>query len=116
VFSNENEYFYELEFRQDLPMRQLAWGWDYQSRGARPFYRANELSVFNPGEGDLDVFIETTRWLGVTMGLGVDNVFDVVETNERVFYDTDRNGPITAYELRDRQFGQQYVFRISGAF
>jgi hypothetical protein len=115
-FSNEDEYFYELEFRQDLPRLKLAWGWDYQSRGARPAFRADELNVFNKGEGDLDVFVETTRWFGVTLGLGVDNVFDVVETNERTFYELSRNGAVTAYELRDRQFGQQYIVRVSGAF
>lgn len=116
VFSNEDEYYYELDFRQDLPRLQLAWGWDYQSRGARPAYRADELNVFNKGEGDLDVFVETTRWFGVTLGLGVDNVFDVVETNERAFYDVSRNGAVLRRELRDRQFGQQYVLRVSGAF
>jgi hypothetical protein len=115
-FTDEADWEYSLDFRQDLPARRLAWGWDYFSEGELQFFRADELQVFDSGEGDFDAFIETTRWGVVTLRFSVDNIFDAVDTNERFFFqDTRASGVIERQELRDRRFGRFYSIRVSGS-
>lgn len=116
-FSDESDYFYSLDFRQDLPERRMAWGWDYQSNSRRYYFRADELQIYDNGEGDLDLFVETSRWGGVTLQFRVDNVFNLTETTERRFFDGLRGqGELEAIELRDRAWGPFYLVRLSGSF
>ncbi len=117
-FTAEPDWRYTLDFRQDLPRRRVSWGWDYAAIGERQFFRLDEAQIFDKGEGDLDVFVETTRWGGVTLRFGVDNVFDTVDTNERLFFEgsSRASGVVDRVELRNRRFGQFYTVRVSGTF
>jgi hypothetical protein len=117
AFANENTWGYYFEFRQDLPEHQMAWGWDYASGSEYSAFRVSELQVRDGGEGDLDFFVETTRWGDVTLRLGVDNIFNQVRTLERFIYDGTRaDGDLDRIDLRDQQSGQFVYLRMSGSF
>jgi len=116
-FQRDEDWDYHLDFRQDLPRQDLAWGWDYGRSGSESTFRANQTQVWSYGPGDLDMFIETTRFDGMTVRFGVDNIFDQDIKRQRVFYDGLRSsGIITGREQRDRNWGQLYRLSVSGTF
>jgi hypothetical protein len=114
-FSYESDWWWRVDVRQDLPGLGAAWGFDYGESGDWTAYRADEEQTFNEGRGNLDMFVETTRWGGVTLRLGVDNLFDATETTERRFFEDLRgSSPLEAIEFRERSFGPYYSIRVSG--
>jgi hypothetical protein len=116
IFSDEPNWSYNIDFRQDFPARRFSWGWDYAADAEYRTHRVDELQVFDSGEGDLDAFIETKRWGGVTLRFTVDNIFDNEDTNERFFFQDSRaSGVLERKELRSRHFGRFYTIRISGS-
>jgi outer membrane receptor protein involved in Fe transport len=119
VFASESEYGWNIDFRQDLPGLKLAWGGDY-SGGGSPYYnfRLDEIFTGNSGEGDLDLFIETTRFFGVTMRAQVDNLGDQEITGDRRFFTPNRFPPgvFTREELRTLTRGPVYTFSVTGTF
>lgn len=115
-FRLDNEYAYAVEFRQDLQAARFAWGWDLRSRGERPNFKVNEL-VIEDEENELNVFVETTRWLGLKINLAAQNVFDVAEKRDRVLYAGRRGlSPVERRELRWRERGFRVALEISGSF
>ncbi|MBL4544870.1 MAG: hypothetical protein JKP95_03655 [Oceanicaulis sp.] len=48
----------------------MAWGWDYFYLSDRSHYRVSRFTNIQSPAGDLDVYVETTRWFGLTTRLG----------------------------------------------
>jgi hypothetical protein len=116
IFSDEPNWTYNIDFRQDVPSRQFSWGWDYAADAEYRSHRVDELQVFDSGESDFDAFIETKRWGGVTVRFSVDNFFDIEDTTERLFFEDSRASDVLLRnELRSRHFGRFYTIRISGS-
>jgi hypothetical protein len=134
-FSGHNDWEYSFDFRQDLPSLQLAWGAEYNRDDLRTVYRVTETQSFGPLDGFLDLYLETTRFMGVTMRFQVGNAAEATFTRRSDRYglvtdptDIDGDGEIgyvptvrtTAApdfsEIRLRQMGRFYSLRISGSF
>ena len=116
AFQLENEYAYTVDFRQDFEAARVAWGWDVRERGERPSYKVNELDVADD-ETEFNVFVETTRWLGLKTRLSAVNILDLAETRERTIYEAERElSPIERREFRSRERGFRFELEISGSF
>ena len=116
-FSNIREWEARLDFRQTFPQRQLAWGWDYYWLSDGDVYRAQELRHYGFTDGDLDVYVETTRWDGITARLGVNGAFMNGEDRERIFYNGSRaTGAVTGIENQNGSNGPQFYVELRGTF
>ncbi|WP_417496064.1 TonB-dependent receptor plug domain-containing protein [Maricaulis sp.] len=117
AFSGTREWELGLDYRQTFPAQQLAWGWDYHWVSDGEVYRAQEFRLYDNTDGDLDLYIETTRWGGVTTRLGVDGVLNTGDKRERVFYDGSRAaGLVTNTEYRTESSGSIWYLRVRGTF
>ena len=117
--ADEEEWTYYFEFRQDIPEWKMAWGWDYFSAGPSQAFRLDEIQSEDIGEGDLDIFVETTGLLGgLLVRLGVDNIGDMPEDEERRFFAPNRlpGGVFTGTEFRRETSGPIVNLTIAGAF
>src|SRR5262249_47538670 len=73
----ETEYDWSIDFRQDIPAWKVAWGGNYSSIGPNTAWRVDRTELTDPGEGDLDLFLETTRFLGgALIRITAANLFD----------------------------------------
>jgi len=116
-WSGIREWELSLDFRQTFPERRMAWGWDYHWFSDGEVFRAQEYRQFDNTDGDLDVYVETTRWLGLTVRAGVDGVFNNGDDRRRVFYDGSRaDGIIDAVEYRNISNGQLVYLRFQDTF
>ncbi len=116
-FSGCREWEFALDFRQTFPEQQLAWGFDYHWVTDGEVFRAQEYRVQGSTDGDLDLYLETTRWGGVTARLGVDAVFNNGDDRERVFYAGSRAGGIVrATEFRNESMGTTWYLQVRGTF
>ncbi|WP_417483258.1 TonB-dependent receptor plug domain-containing protein [Maricaulis sp.] len=116
-FSGTREWELGLDFRQTFPAHQLAWGWDYHWVTDGEVFRAQERRLHGNTDGDLDLYVETTRWGGVTTRLGVDGVLNNGDDRERVFFAGSRAaGVVDAIEHRNENTGATWYLRVRGTF
>lgn len=112
-------YDWNIDFRQDLPQLKLAWGGDYSQSGRYPYFRLDETQAFTYGPGDLDLFIETTHFDGVTVRLAADNLGVQESRLDRRFFSPNRfpGGTFTSREFqRLTNVTPMYTLSVSGAF
>jgi hypothetical protein len=115
-FRDENHYAFGVNFRQDLEAARVAWGWDVRNRAERQLFKVNELDIRDEGT-EFNVFIETTRWLGLKIRLSGENLLDFEQLRNRTIYTGERElTPIDRRELQDRTDGRRVILRISGSF
>jgi outer membrane receptor protein involved in Fe transport len=117
--SKQQEYDWSIDFRQDVPSMKFAWGGDYASAGAIPEYRHERIEIADPGEGDLDLFIETTALLGgALVRLTAENVFNQEREVDRRFYLPNRipPGAFSSTEERISTYGATVTLTVAGAF
>jgi hypothetical protein len=116
-WSGVREWEFRVDYRQSFPEHQLAWGWDYFWLSDGEVFRANEYRTHGFTDGDLDLYIETTRWGGVTSRLGVNAVINNGDDRERIFYDGSRAaGIVQAVEHRNESMGPSWYAQIRGTF
>lgn len=120
VFTGIREWEARLDFRQTFPEQQWAWGWDYYWLSNGKVFRANELQQQGFADGDFDIYIETTRWLGVTTRLGADYVFDNGQDLRRYIFDPDQGGRqggvVDFIEDRNTSEGATIYIQMRGTF
>ena len=116
-FSGYNEWELGLDYRQTFPAQQIAWGWDYHWYSDSEVFRAQEYRVQGTTDGDLDLYVETTRWGGVTTRLGVNEVIGNGDDRQRVFFDGSRaSGVVTGTEYRNENYGATWYLQVRGTF
>lgn len=116
-FRDENEYAYSIDFRQDFPAMELAWGWAVKERAERPRFKVNELDVYDEKDPVIDLFMETTRWWSVKLGFEINNLLDLTALRNRAIY-TGRRGlsTIGRREIERYSLGRRFILTISGSF
>ena len=94
----------------------MAWGWTLISRGERPLFKVNELEVYDETP-DLNMFIETTRWLGIKVRLSTQNVLDTPGSRNRTVFTGQRDlSPIRFREVRERYRDKSVTLTFSGVY
>lgn len=117
--SSEQEYDWSIDFRQDVPSMKFAWGGDYSSAGPVPDFRHERIEIADPGEGDLDMFVETTAFLGgALVRVTAENIFNQERDVERRFFTPNRIPPGVFSSTEDRvsTFGPTVTVTVAGAF
>ncbi len=116
VLSGEREWRFTVEFRQDFTEQRWAWGWDVDVFANEPFFGLDELDI-QRSTTDFDAFIETTRFGGLRIRLGAENLFNQGRDRRRtVFAGSRADAPIGFEEIRQRDNGRQVFVTISGTF
>jgi hypothetical protein len=116
LFLNENRYSLLVDFRQDFETAQFAWGWNYASRADRPLFKVNEFDVYDE-TAESNIFVETTRWLGLKIRITGQNILDEIESRDRTVYVAERDlSPVDFQEIRDTTNGTRIMLTFSGAF
>ncbi len=115
-FEVESQYAFAVDFRQDFSASRMAWGWDVRTRSERPIFRVNELDIGDDGT-EFNMFIETTRWFDVKIGLIAGDILDAPEKRDRTIYEGLRDlSPVESRELRSRFRGFRVDLTVSGNF
>lgn len=116
-FRDENAYAWSIDFRQDLAASEVAWGWAVKERADRPRFKVNELDVYDEVEPVVDLFVESTRWWGVKLGLEINNLLDLTALRDRTIYAGRRGlSGIDRREVERYSLGRRYTLTISGSF
>ena len=108
-----------IEFRQDIPDLKLAWGGDYTFPGGEAYaFRLNEIQRRDFDHGDLDIFVETTYWSGMTVRFAIDNIGDSPSWLDRRFYSPSRltSNVVSSREFREQTSGPLFQLSVSGSF
>ncbi len=104
-----------VEFRQDLPTRQMAWGFSYQAPLEGPFYFVDEISVNRDGRA-WNAFVETTRYFGLKTSLALEGIGKRIFSRERQFFDPDRGGEFQGSQFISRDRGMFVTLTAAGQF
>ena len=115
-FNGNTIYFYELNFRHDIPKTDWAWGINYERFEDAPVFRRNVRRYFTQPQGFSWAFIEHKDVFGMTASLFYANLTDSDDDFQRIEYTPDRNGTIRQIEDRSRNFGGILTLRLQGSF
>ena len=114
--NNENRYAFDVSFRQDFEVARFAWGWNLRKRGNRFEFKVDELAEHEDGL-EANVFVETTRWLGLKMRLDAKNLTDFHQFRYRDIYTGERDlSVLDRIEIRDRTDGVRVLLTLAGTF
>ena len=102
-----------VNFRQDLTSVQSSWGVNYTSFENNQFFFGNEASDRRNG-GQVEVFVETTRYLGVKSRVALKGVGGRNFRTERLFFAPDRSGAFIGSEIVDRDRGMFITLTVEG--
>jgi len=115
-FDAESQFAFAVDFRQDFSAARTAWGWDVRTRSERPIFRVNELDIGDDGT-EFNIFIETTRWFDLKIGLIAGDILDAPEKRDRTIYEGLRDlSPVESRELGNRYRGFRVDLTVSGNF
>jgi hypothetical protein len=115
-FNDSTIYFYELNFRHDIPSTNWAWGLNYETFDEAPTFRRNVRRYFQQPQGFAWGFIEHKDIFGMTGTVFYGNLLDSDDTFQRIQYVPDRTGVIDRIEDRSRNFGGILTLRLQGSF
>lgn len=116
VFRDENRHAVIADFRQDFEALRLSWGWKAALRAERPLFKVNELDIYDE-DPNVDIFVETTRWLGMKMRLEGLNLLNRTQLRDRTVYFGERgNSPVLFRERRHLTAGSRVMLILSGSF
>lgn len=118
--AGNKDWAYVVNFRQNLPGIQSAYGAALIQWAGRDEYRRAETFHYVRHTPRLDLFFETTAVKPMTMRLFVNNLLVSYENRTRVFYTTDRTSVVQRIEERRSGGGPEasraFGFQVSGRF
>ncbi|WP_238934613.1 TonB-dependent receptor plug domain-containing protein [Maricaulis parjimensis] len=105
-FAGNEDWRLSADFRQNLPQRDLAWGWRAYVQGNEDLFRYSDGYDFDRTDPQLTVFVETTIIEGMTINLEYGDFTAANQRRTRTFYDGSRaNDVVRAREIQDRDLG-----------
>jgi hypothetical protein len=79
-------------------------------------FKVDELDVFEEGV-ILGAFVESTRWFGLKMTLGIKDILDEQKLRTRTIYTGRRElSALRRTEITDVTRGRQFEFTVTGSF
>jgi hypothetical protein len=85
-----------INYRQDFPAQKWSYGFRLNDGGASTAYRFNEISRRSRDDMGFEIWVETSRWLGLRIRAGIDDLFAPDFSRTRVIYGQDPNNPAAA--------------------
>lgn len=115
--SSNTRDFLEVDFRQDLPGTDWAYGASYFTNDNAPYFRRFETGRSIEGPGFLDLFVEHKDVAGLTVNAMVANVLGATQQFDRTVFLGDRSAGIVRFrETSDRRIGPIFRVAVSGNF
>mgnify|MGYP006273938881 CR=1 FL=1 len=114
-FRFDEDWRVRIDFRQDLPERGFAWGFDYFVQGREDSFRVDQFNRTTDPRGDLDMFAEV-RPGALTVRAGADFRFGEQERLRYIWADTRAIGEPVRVERRLRDFDGSVYVEVSGVF
>lgn len=113
---NGNRYYWNVDFRQDVPGTPWTWGLfsEYQSKNY--FHRLNYEQVFWSSRPFGQIFLEHKNVFGLKVRMAVANLYNSKDRTREWFYVARRDGPIDF--TRDDRLVWHPIYRltVSGTF
>jgi outer membrane receptor protein involved in Fe transport len=103
--AGNKDWAYVINFRQELPELQSAWGAAMVQWSGRREYKRVEVIDYDRAVPRLDLFWETTALKPVTIRFNLNSVFSQSEERVRTFYQGDRSSGIVLREETRRSRG-----------
>lgn len=104
-----------IEFRQDLPDLQAAWGAELKSGFTERVFLVGETQELTR-KPDVSAFVETSKYLGAKIRLELLRLNNRKEDRLRTFYGTDRAGEVSGFELASRRKRTEIRLKVTAAF
>ncbi|MEM8917953.1 MAG: TonB-dependent receptor [Pseudomonadota bacterium] len=132
--NDDRIFFWEVDFRYDVPNSDWAWGFGAEDSRSSDFLRLDQFTSFENQAPFAWIFIEHKDVLGLTVNARLNNILDRGERFTRAAFgqfDTPsgayagpgtgfvrgrRDGPLGFVEDRVRTFGLVYRLTVSGSF
>ena len=119
--AGDKDWAYIINFRQELPGIQSAWGSTILQWSGRAEYKRAELIEYERELPRIDLYFETTAIKPVTLRFNVNNIIPASDERIRTFYDgRRRDGVILKTETREAKAGPEgsrsIGFQVSGKF
>lgn len=109
-------FYYNLEFRQDVPGTDWAWGGLYERNGPFDYWQLGEHGRDSRPPGYSYMFVENKDVYGMTATLAVGNLLNQADAFRREIYEPNRLAQVARIEDRTRRFGPIAVFELKGTF
>ncbi|MEX0298785.1 MAG: TonB-dependent receptor, partial [Kordiimonas sp.] len=104
-----------IEFRQDLPEAKVSWGAELTSGFTDTVYFVSEVQKIKRSP-EFSAFVETSRFLGVKMRLELLRLNARTEDRVRTFYEGNRGGAISGFEMSERKKRAEVRFKVTASF
>jgi len=105
-----------LEFRQDVPGTDWAWGAVIEGFKSEPSYQLDQVTLRGDVPAFSEVYLEHKDIFGMTGTVTLGNLLGTRDTFWRRVYEEDRNGAIRRSESYKRAFGQILTLELRGRF
>ena len=115
-FNGSTSFYYEFNFRHDIPGTEWALGLNYETFRDSPVFRRGVRRYYEQPQGFAWGFIEHKDLWGMTGSIFVANLLDSDDNFQRIEYTPDRTGTISQIENRTANFGPILTFRLKGSF
>ena len=106
-----------LDFRQDIPSSDWAYGSGLSYSHSQPRYRRNSVDRVYEGPVFLNFFVENKDVFGLTMLAGIEAINNPRSKRSRTVFTGLRDAsPIDFVEKRDRLIGPIFFYSVKGTF
>lgn len=113
---NGNRYYWNLDFRHDVPLTSWTWGVFAEYQSTNHSYRQDFEEHFNGASPFAGIFLEHKDVLGLKVRASIFNLFRNPERTRQVSYIGDRDGPVEYTRDYPLEFGWIYRLQVSGTF
>ncbi len=113
---NGNRYYWNVDFRQDVPGTPWTWGLftEYQSKNY--FRRLNYESVFWNSQPFGQIFLEHKNVFGLKVRVAVGNLYNAKDRTQEIYYEARRDGPVSSTRDDRLVWHPLYRLTVSGTF
>jgi outer membrane receptor for ferrienterochelin and colicins len=91
---NGNRYYWNVDFRQDVPGTPWTWGLFAEKPSTNRFYRLDFLETQRNDRPFGAIFLEHKNFFGLKARIAIANLFNSHEISQQVAYVNRRNGPV----------------------
>jgi hypothetical protein len=113
---NGNRYYWNVDFRQDVPGTPWTWGLYSEYQSPSYFYRLDYQERFFGSQPFGLVFLEHKNLFGLKVRFAVANLFNSQDRNQSVNYVHRRDGPVDYARDFTLTYHPIYRLQISGTF
>ena len=116
AFSGNTRWFYDVEFRYDLPKTPWAFEGEIEQSASHPAFRVNERFDNRFDRPDIELSVIHKDFLGMQWTVGVQNIADFKFRRDRQIFDTDRLGDLVRRESVTRRRGRRLIIELTDTF